>query len=288
MSISVGIPFYNADKFLENAIKSVLNQTYQDFELILLNDGSTDGSLEIAKKYEKIDSRIRVINDGQNKRLPTRLNELIAESKFDLIARMDADDIMHPQRLEKQFNVLNDSNYDLVSTSYFTIDSSDNVISTRIIKKDKLCLDNFLLGNYYILHPSILARRSWYLNHLYDPNFDRAEDYELWIRSLINYTLNIKIIDEPLMYYREDGSISKNKQILSYKKTNLIFDKYFNELGFLSFIKSKVRNNLKIFILSFFYSKKMESFLLKRRDKFSKGNLDIEKSQRLLNSIISF
>lgn len=287
MSISVGIPIYNAEKFLENAIKSVLNQTYQDFELILINDGSTDGSLEIAKKYEKIDSRVRVIHDGQNKRLPTRLNELILDSKFDFIARMDADDIMHPQRLEKQFNLLNNSNYDLVSTSYCTIDANDRVISTRTIKKDKLFLENFILGNYYILHPSILARKSWYLNHLYDPNFDRAEDYELWIRSLVDHSFNIKIMCEPLMFYREDGSISKNKQILSYKATNMILDKYYNELGFLRYFQGKVRNNLKIIALSLLYSKKMESFLLKRRDKLNNGNFDISESQRLLNSIIS-
>lgn len=287
MSVSVGIPIYNAENFLTDAIKSVLNQTYQDFELILIDDGSTDRSLEIAKKFEKMDSRVRVIHDGQNKKLPDRLNQLILESKFDLIARMDADDIMHPERLERQVNLLRNSSYDLVSTSYFTINSQDRVISSRIIKKEELTLDDFLLGNYYILHPSILAKKSWYLDNFYDHKFDRAEDYELWFRAMVNKNFNIKILTDPLMFYREEGSISKNKQILSYKATNMILDKYSNELGFLRYFQGKVRNNLKIIALSLLYSKKMESFLLKRRDKLNNGNFDISESQRLLNSIIS-
>ena len=193
MSVSVGIPIYNAEKFLENAIKSVLNQTFQDFELILIDDGSTDNSLEIARNFEKMDSRIRVIHDGQNKRLPDRLNQLILESKFDLIARMDADDIMHPERLERQVDLLRNSSYDLVSTSYFTINSKDRVVSSRIITKEELKLDDFywVITIFYI-HPFWL--KSWYLDHFYDSKFDRAEDYELWFRAIVNKNFNIKIL----------------------------------------------------------------------------------------------
>lgn len=287
MSVSVGIPIYNAEKFLENAIKSVLNQTFQDFELILIDDGSTDNSLEIARNFEKMDSRIRVIHDGQNKRLPDRLNQLILESKFDLIARMDADDIMHPERLERQVDLLRNSSYDLVSTSYFTINSKDRVVSSRIITKEELKLDDFLLGNYYILHPSILAKKSWYLEHLYDPYFDRAEDYELWFRSKLSNTLNIKIMKDSLMFYREEGSVSKSKQLNSYYSTNKILDTYKDCLSGFSFTKAKIRNNLKIIIFKLFYSKAFESYLVKRRNKFNPDSESLESAQKILNDILS-
>ncbi|WP_180165465.1 glycosyltransferase family 2 protein [Acinetobacter sp. YH12049] len=286
MTVSVGIPIYNAENFLDNAIKSVLNQTYNDFELLLIDDGSTDRSLEIAKKYEQLDSRVRVIHDGKNKRLPLRLNQLIQESKYDLIARMDADDIMHPERLEKQVNILNNSRYDLVSTSYFSIDSKDKIVSARIINKINLDLSDLLLGNYYILHPSIMARKSWFLNHFYNSDFDRAEDYELWFRSKVNNNFNIKIMNEPLMFYREEGSVSKNKQLKSYITTNKILDKYLKNIGFLNYLNAKMRNTFKIFIFSYLYNKRLESYLLKRRNNIHQEEYDTSKAQLILNSII--
>ena len=105
--VTIGIPVYNAEAYLEYTICSVLAQTYRNWELIIIDDGSTDNSLLIAKKYEEIDNRIRVISDGINKKLPHRLNQIIHESKYDYIARMDADDLMSNDRIEKQISILN-------------------------------------------------------------------------------------------------------------------------------------------------------------------------------------
>ena len=127
--ISIGIPFYNAQQYLGYAIGSVLSQTYENWELILVNDGSTDNSLNIANMYAEEDSRIRVVSDSRNKKLPYRLNQLIEESTGDFIARMDADDIMHPERLEKQLSFLEtNKRYDLVSTGLVSIDK-DNIVA---------------------------------------------------------------------------------------------------------------------------------------------------------------
>ena len=101
--ISIGIPIYNASNYLEDAIKSVLAQSFTDFELILIDDGSTDNSLEIAKSFT--DSRIKVISDGENRKLPYRLNQIIQLAKHGYIARMDADDLMDCDRLKIQFEV---------------------------------------------------------------------------------------------------------------------------------------------------------------------------------------
>ena len=104
--ISIGIPIYNAEAYLEDAIKSILAQTHELWELILIDDGSTDASLTIAKRFAESDHRIKVISDGINKKLPARLNQLIEEANYDYIARMDADDLIHPDRLAIQLSFL--------------------------------------------------------------------------------------------------------------------------------------------------------------------------------------
>jgi glycosyltransferase involved in cell wall biosynthesis len=130
MPISIGIPFYNAEKFLAGAIRSVFAQTYQDWELILIDDGSTDGSLEIARSVN--DPRVRVISDGVNKKLPTRLNQIVAEAKYDFIGRMDADDLISPPRFQKQVAVLNKhSEIDLVTTGVFSVTNALKPIGVR-------------------------------------------------------------------------------------------------------------------------------------------------------------
>ena len=104
--VTIGLPFYNAEKYLALAIESVLQQTYTNWELLLLDDGSTDNSLSIAQSYAQKDSRIKVISDGKNKNLATRLNELPSLAQGLYLARMDADDIMHSARIERQLSVL--------------------------------------------------------------------------------------------------------------------------------------------------------------------------------------
>jgi len=145
MYISIGIPFFNAEKFLEDAIKSVLVQTFQDWELILVDDGSTDRSLEIARSF--VDSRIRIISDGYNRRLPYRLNQIISEAKYDIIARMDADDLMAVDRLEKQIKVLTKNpEIDLVVTSLYSIGNKNEILGKRIFLPTRCSQKKFCKG----------------------------------------------------------------------------------------------------------------------------------------------
>ena len=103
--VSVVIPVFNAQRFLRAAIVSVLEQSFKNFEMILVDDGSTDESLAIMQNLQETDNRIRIISQN-NGGLPTALNAGIAASRSDLIARMDGDDIMLPERLEKQIRFL--------------------------------------------------------------------------------------------------------------------------------------------------------------------------------------
>ena len=165
--ISIGIPFYNAEKYLKFAIQSVITQSYQNWELILVDDGSSDNSLEVAQEFALKDARIRVICDGRNKKLPYRLNQLVVESKGEFIARMDADDVMHPERLEKQLAFLeNNKNFDLVSSGLISINNFNQVKGYRCVSE--LYSDfNVPKLSYPIVHPSVMARKSWYLRNQY-------------------------------------------------------------------------------------------------------------------------
>ena len=112
--VTIGIPIYNAESTLIDAVRSVFAQTHKNWELILVDDGSTDRSLEIAKSID--DPRVTVYSDGENRKLAGRLNQLVSMAKHDFIARMDADDMMAPNRIETLLKILvNNDKYDLAS-----------------------------------------------------------------------------------------------------------------------------------------------------------------------------
>lgn len=216
MAISIGISFYNAEKFLADAIRSVFAQTYQDWELILIDDGSTDASLDIALSVK--DSRVRVISDGFNRKLPYRLNQITSEATHDFVARMDADDLISPTRLEKEIQILKENpEIDIVSTGVCSLTNDSIPVGTRcgsigdIITGRKL-----LLGQSGIVHASVLARKNWFLRNPYNEKLLLVEDYELWLRSFANDDLKIHIIHEPLYYYREEGNVTAQKMITAY------------------------------------------------------------------------
>lgn len=281
--ISIGIPFYNAEKYLKFAIQSVIAQSYQNWELILVDDGSSDNSLNIAKYYANRDSRIRLISDGENKKLPARLNQLISESKGAYVARMDADDIMHPQRLEKQLQFLEkNKHYDLVSSGLISIDSQNKVKGFRCVSQ---LYDEFSSPNlsYPIVHPSIMARKSWYERNQYSLAYPRAEDFELWTRAIKSKDFKMAVLPDLLLYYREEGNLSIDKIINSYKDTLKIYSKYHSS----SNIDIEVlKLNFKIIISKlFYYTGNLQNLAMRRNTSFNSKE-ELEGFQKLLNQVI--
>lgn len=226
MYISIGIPFFNAEKYLEDAIKSVLAQTFKNWELILVDDGSTDRSLEIAQSF--VDPRIRIISDGYNRRLPYRLNQIINEAKYDLIARMDADDLMAVDRLEKQVKVLNENpEIDLVVTSLYSIGNKNEILGKRIFSNHQMQPKEILQGLTNLLHPSLLARKAWCQRNLYQIDNFLAEDYELWLSAAIKNDFNYLVMQEPLYFYREVENVKKEKMVRGYNTQIKVIKKYY-------------------------------------------------------------
>lgn len=282
-NVSIGIPFYNAENFLGNTIKSIIAQQYSCWELILVDDGSSDNSLNIAKYYANRDSRIRVISDGENKKLPARLNQLISESKGAYVARMDADDIMHPQRLEKQLQFLEkNKHYDLVSSGLISIDSQNKVKGFRCVSQ---LYDEFSSPNlsYPIVHPSIMARKAWYERNQYSLAYPRAEDFELWTRAIKSKDFKMAVLPDLLLYYREEGNLSIDKIINSYKDTLKIYSKYHSS----SNIDIEVlKLNFKIIISKlFYYTGNLQNLAMRRNTSFNSKE-ELEGFQKLLNHVI--
>ena len=281
--ISIGIPIYNAESYLTDAIKSVLAQTYPYWELLLIDDGSTDNSFKIAQEFAVKDNRIRVISDGLNKKLPARLNQIINEAKYDYIARMDADDVMHPQRLEKQLQFLEkNKHYDLVSSGLISIDSQNKVKGFRCVSQ---LYDEFSKPSlsYPVVHPSVMARKSWYLRNQYSERYPRAEDFELWTRSIINNDFRMAVLPDLLLYYREEGNLSIVKIINSYNDTKKIYSKYHSKNAL---DKEILKLNLKILAAKiFYYTGNLQKLANRRNKKFD--HVDLENYQKLLNQVVS-
>nr|WP_289056612.1 glycosyltransferase family A protein [uncultured Psychrobacter sp.] len=226
--VSIGIPIYNAEAYLADAIKSILAQTHERWELILLDDGSTDGSLAIAQRFAASDDRIKVLYDGVNKKLPARLNQLIAVAQYDYVARMDADDLVHPDRLATQLRFLEKNpDYDLVSTGVVSIDNHNQVYGCRHVEHLYTGFEK-IEAAYPIVHASILAKKSWYQRHAYNEAYPRSEDYDLWCRAIASQDLKLAVLPDLLYYYREEGNLSLAKIIRSYKDSFQTYCDYKN------------------------------------------------------------
>jgi glycosyltransferase involved in cell wall biosynthesis len=256
--VTIGIPFYNDEKYLNKAILSVFNQTYKDWILILIDDGSTDNSLFIAKKY-LCDSRVKVLSDGQNKNLACRLNELINLCDTKYLARMDADDIMHPDRIKTQMEILEKNpEIDVLGANAYSIDKDDNIVGVRYkISNECNMVENFI-------HPSIVAKTEWYERNRYDENANRMQDIKLWLYS--HDKSDFRMINIPLLFYREvEGCYAEKyrngiKVLYKFYKNEpkKIFRKIWLNMIVLYLIKTFIYNILNLF--------GMENILLKRRN----------------------
>lgn len=177
--ISVVLPVYNAGEFMREAVHSILAQTCSDFELIALNDGSTDGSQKILEDFRKLDPRIRLIS-RENRGLAETLNEGIDLARGKWIARMDADDIALPQRFARQLQWLEETGADICGSWIKLFGTPDG----RILKHaqtDEAVKMELLFGAPFA-HPSVMMKRDAARQLGYDKSWEKCEDYDLWER----------------------------------------------------------------------------------------------------------
>lgn len=198
--ISVLLPVFNAEKYLEKALQSLLNQSFQNFEIVAMDDGSTDGSVEVLKKFS--DPRIRIEKNEKNLGLIATLNRGISLCQGEFIARMDADDIAVSTRLEKQCQYLQQNpRCILVSTGRSAIDENDQPIVSfnRPATGSPLIRWKLLTGNF-ITHPTVMLRKSALHLPLFEEKYKHAEDYAAWLK--LSTLGDFEILPERLLKYR--------------------------------------------------------------------------------------
>lgn len=216
-TISVVMSVYNGQKYLAEAIESTLNQNIRDLEFIIIDDDSTDNSLEIVQNYRAKDSRIRVVVNETNLGLAKSLNKGIALARGKYIARMDADDVSLPERFEKQVNFLeNNPNIGVLGTNYSTINEEGFVLHDLKLNQQPYKIWWGLFFVNQIVHPSVMMRRSIFTDYdiKYLESLSSSADYDLWFQ-IIPY-FDLANLNETLHLYRLHGrSISvsrKNEQ----------------------------------------------------------------------------
>ncbi|GBG06365.1 hypothetical protein PAT3040_00890 [Paenibacillus agaridevorans] len=189
------MPVYNGETFLEEAIESILNQTYRNFEFLIINDGSTDNSANIIEKYD--DPRIRFINNEKNLKLYNTLNKGISLARGKYIARMDCDDISMPDRLEKQLAYMEDNPDVGITSGNLTqfIGQSDYI---ERVEHEEIRFR--LLFYCCIVHPTVMMRKDFVKENNLLYKHSGAEDYDLWVRAIQYF--KIEKLDECFLYYR--------------------------------------------------------------------------------------
>lgn len=208
--ITVLMPVYNCELYIREAVDSILNQTYTDFEFLIIDDASSDETVKILKSY--CDPRIQIIEKQINTGYTNSLNQGLKLAKGEYIARMDGDDISLPERFAKQVSLL-DRNPEVImcGTSYSIIGVNDVFLLPESHQEIKV---NLLAGNC-IVHPSVMLRNNMIVanNIIYDQQMEPAEDYDLWVRLLLIGKLHN--LQQCLLCYRvHDSQVSstRNKQ----------------------------------------------------------------------------
>ena len=182
--MSVVVPANNAERYISEAIESVLNQTFEDYELIIVNDGSTDRTEDIILDYQKMDPRIIYLKNEENLRICRTLNRGLEAARGDYIARMDADDWSYPARLEKQLDYMrNNPDVVLVGSFIHVADGDMNVLNTRSYPLTDREIRSTLLKYSTFAHPVVMYKRQEALKcGKYDPSLYDSEDYDFYFR----------------------------------------------------------------------------------------------------------
>jgi hypothetical protein len=205
------MPVYNGERYLASALESVLGQTFAQFQFLVIDDGSTDGSMKILRRYARHDVRLKIVS-RENRGLVATLNEGLAIAQGEFVARMDADDISLPRRLEMQVAHM-EAHDDVVCLGgyYQLIDHRGRLLTTMQPPHDHPALEEQLLaGHTPICHPSAMMRRAVALGAGgYDPKMMLAEDLDLWLR--LGEIGNLAVLPAPVVQYRLHGKSVSEK-----------------------------------------------------------------------------
>lgn len=226
--ISVVIPVFNARPYLRLAVLSIIAQSFKDWELFVIDDGSTDGGLESILDIS--DDRIYFFQDNENKGISTRLNQALDLARGIYFARMDADDISFPDRFASQLATLTqDPALDLVAARVITINSENQFVDffPSAIEHSAICSRPW--RGFHFPHPTWMGRTEWFRRHRYAiPGPFRCEDQELLLRSYSES--KFRTVDKILLAYRLPVAVDFRKRLLTRRATYSFQCQYFLRL----------------------------------------------------------
>lgn len=230
--VSVVVPAYNAANTLAESLESLARQTFRDFEVVVVDDGSVDGSAAIAERYSEA-IQMRVLVNLQNSGVAASLNRGIAGSDSKFIARLDADDLAHPERLAQQVAFLDATkNVDICGTHMIMF--RDGNPSEQTVHEHPIAdaaIKTMLLQHCALSHPSILMRRSFIQDvGQYDPACDFAEDYDLWCRGALMGKRYANLALHLTSYRVHAGQIGQSKSDLQCERDLGVKTRYMSAL----------------------------------------------------------
>ena len=236
--VTIVLPVFNTDRYLRECLTSIVDQSFQDWELIAVDDGSSDDSLAILNSFS--DKRFRVYENQRNFGPAYTRNFIIANSLGDFIALQDSDDYMGPDRLTSQVNaLLENPALDLVGSRMTLIADDGSVMGIGGSIREQFSVLDLLFGSDAPAHATLMGRKSWFVRNPYPEYLYRAEDRYMIVNAVNNSDFAYGALKKPLYFYRYIGSLDPRKKLAAYRveRTNLI--------GFLD------RNHQKLFYFLF-------------------------------------
>jgi len=229
--VSVVIPTYNRAELLKRAIRTVLNQTYQDFELIVVDDGSTDNTEEVVRSFN--DNKVIYIKHERNRGAPAARNTGIRAARGEYVAFQDSDDEWLPEKLEKQIEVFKTASLEVgvVYTGFWRIEGDKRtfVPSSDITPKEDAIHDALLKSNFIGIPNTLVKKECFEKAGMFDEKLPMLEDWELWIRISKYYCF--KYIDEALVIsYHNPGSLNKPDSLRKARALELMVERHFADI----------------------------------------------------------
>lgn len=220
--ISVVIPVFNTDiEYIKQCFDSIEKQTYQNYEIVVVNDGSTQQISDFLRKYRPSNSKIQYNIIDQNKQgISKALNTGIQNSKYDIIARMDADDIMLPDRLEKQLSYLTTYNVDILGGQMILFGDMSFVTNHPLIVPKDIMVNI----DWFMNHPTVMYKRSQILDlGGYNSEYDGCEDLELWCRALASGMILHNMVDIVLKHrrHKSNATVTQNNIDIKHKISHI-------------------------------------------------------------------
>lgn len=265
LSISIIMPCFNRRNFLQEGIDSILRQTYRNFELLIIDDGSTDGTDRIIENYT--DHRIKLITLPRNKGISFARNTGLALARGEYVAVMDSDDIAHPKRLETQLKYLDQNRNITIVGSNVLKQTHKNTIMMRYVNDDgKIKSRLMALNGSSLIHPTTMMRMEDLERHsLIYPGKKIDEDHALWFECT-KKKLRFAVIEEPLLIYRRHNSNTSSLNTLNSK--DLIADKFtLLEHILVHYFSRLTKNEARDIGISFYYGRNNS---LRRRETITK------------------